>query len=134
MKAHTRVLGLLLVLAVGATVPAGCARGGEGSTGGYVVDVAISPQPPRVGPATVTVTLAGPAGEAVSGARVELEGNMSHAGMVPVIAQAVESAAGQYESTLEFTMAGDWIMIVRASLANGQLVEHRVDVPGVRSE
>jgi hypothetical protein len=62
---------------------------------------------------------------------MQLEGNMSHAGMVPVFAQAVETEAGQYEADLEFTMAGDWFILVQADLPDGRSMEHKVDLPGV---
>jgi hypothetical protein len=113
---------------------AACSRGGGASTEGFTVDVAISPQPPRVGPAAVTVTLAEAGGRPVEGAKVELEGDMTHAGMVPVLAEASETAAGRYESTLRLTMAGDWILTVRATLPDGRTIERQVDVPGVKNE
>ena len=46
-----------------------------------------------VGPATLTITLRGPAGSAVRAATVRLEGHMSHPGMAPVLADARPSAA-----------------------------------------
>jgi len=80
------------------------------------------------------VTIADADGQPVTGAKVELEGDMSHAGMVPVPAQATEMAAGRYVSSLDFTMAGDWIVTVRATLADGRVVEYQTDVPGVKDE
>ena len=41
----------------------------------------IAPQPPRVGATTIDLKLTDKNGAPVSGARVDLEGNMSHAGM-----------------------------------------------------
>ena len=118
-------LALLLLLGLG-----GCARGGQ-SLSDVEVELAVEPQPPQVGPAVVLVTLAGAAGRPVAGARVELEGNMTHAGMVPVLAPAVEVEPGRYRGELEFTMGGDWFILVRAHLADGRSLEELVDVPGV---
>ena len=43
----------------------------------------ISPQPARVGPATVTLKLADAAGKPITGAHIAIEADMSHAGMSP---------------------------------------------------
>jgi len=79
----------------------------------------------------VEARLADEAGQPIEGADVELEGNMSHAGMVPVFAAAREVAPGQYEAQLEFTMGGDWFIVVRAALPDGRSLERTFDVPGV---
>ena len=121
--------GLALLLLLGLL---GCTRGGS-SLPDVSVDLAVEPQPPRMGPAVVLVTLTGAGGQPLAGASVELEGNMSHAGMVPVLAPAVEIEPGRYRAELEFTMAGDWFILVRATLADGRSLEEKVDVPGVAS-
>ena len=95
------------------------------------VELVIEPQPPQLGPATLTVTLTDAGGQPIAGASVELEGNMSHAGMVPVFATATEVAPGQYRADLEFTMGGDWFILVRADLPDGRSLERQIDVPGV---
>lgn len=112
-------------------VLAGC-RGQVAEQPDIAVTLAVTPEPPQVGPATVVVTLAGADGEPIAGAVVKLEGNMSHAGMKPVFADATEVAPGRYEASLEFTMGGDWFILVQAALPDGQTLEHKVDVPGVR--
>lgn len=94
----------------------------------------ISPQPPRVGPATFSLKLSDAAARPVTGAHVTLEGNMTHAGMTPVGAVATEVGPGHYRATLEFTMGGDWVVIVHAALPDGQKLEHLVDVKGVRTD
>jgi hypothetical protein len=93
----------------------------------------VAPQPPRVGPATITLSLADAAGKPISGARVNLEGNMSHPGMNPVFAEAREVGAGRYQAAIEFTMGGDWIMLVRVDLPDGHKLEREFDVKGVRA-
>jgi hypothetical protein len=56
---------------------------------------------------------------------------MNHAGMVPEFAQAREMAPGRYQGDLEFTMGGDWFILVRAKLPDGRALERKIDVPGV---
>ena len=118
-------LALLLLLGL-----AGCTRGSRGLPD-VGVELAVEPQPPQIGPAVVLVTLTGSGGEPLSGAQVELEGNMTHAGMVPVFADAAEVEPGRYRGELEFTMGGDWFILVRATLADGRSLEEKVDVLGV---
>ncbi len=126
---HTRrrkwLLAVLLLLAL-----TGCGRGRK-DLPDVVLELVIEPQPPRIGPATVTVALRSADGQPITGAIVELEGNMHHAGMVPVLAQATEVAPGRYQASLEFTMSGDWFLLVRADLPDGRSMERSADVPGV---
>ena len=118
-------LGLVFALLL-----AGCARGGQAPLD-VTVDVTVEPTPPQLGPATVYVELHDSNDQPITGAAVELEGNMNHAGMVPVLANASEVAPGRYEATLNLGMAGDWYILVRADLPDGRSMEHRVDLPGV---
>jgi hypothetical protein len=118
-------IALLLLLAL-----SGCARGIQ-DLPDVGVDLVIEPDPPQLGLATVTVRLTGPDGQPIQGAQVELEGNMTHAGMVPTLARASETAPGRYQAELDFTMVGDWFILVRADLPDGQSMERKVDVPGV---
>jgi hypothetical protein len=97
------------------------------------VEHELSPEPPSVGPAVLAVTLTGPDGAPVTGAEVSVEGNMSHPGMKPVLATAAEVRPGRYEAKMEFTMAGDWFIIVDAALPDGRAVRKQVDVHGVKS-
>jgi hypothetical protein len=118
-------IGVVLVLFL-----AGCARGSQDLLD-VAVDVTVDPIPPQAGPAMVTVNLHDSSDQPISGAAIELEGNMNHAGMVPVLANASEMAPGLYQGSLEFNMAGDWFILVRADLPDGRSMEHRVDLPGV---
>jgi len=120
---------LLLIILIGAV--AGCRRGSHNDIPEIGIDLAVSPNPPQVGPATVTLTFSDAQGQPLSGATVELEGNMSHAGMTPVLAQATEVAPGQYQAPLQFTMGGDWFILVKAMLPDGQSLERQFNLPGI---
>ena len=56
---------------------------------------------------------------------------MSHAGMTPVFADAVEFEPGLYRSTIGLTMAGDWIILVHLTLPDGLKVERQFEIKGV---
>ena len=116
----------LLLLAL-----ASCGRGGGRDLPDVGMDLVVEPSPPQLGPAAITITLHDADGRPISGAVVRLEGNMNHAGMVPVFADATEVAPGRYRAGLEFTMGGDWFILVRADLPDGRSMERQVDLPGV---
>ena len=123
-----------------ATVACACALLGAACrltepTPDFLVRHEISPDPPRVGPADVSLRLTDfLSSKPVSGARVTLEGNMTHAGMSPVFAEAKEAEPGSYRATLEFTMGGDWVVLVHAALPDGRKIERQFDVKGVRAD
>jgi hypothetical protein len=92
----------------------------------------ISPQPARVGPVTVTFMLSDVSGNAITGAHIEVETDMSHAGMSPGFAEAKETEMGHYQAHLEFQMAGDWVILLHVTLPDGKKLERQIDVRGVR--
>jgi YtkA-like len=96
-----------------------------------VFESKIAPVPPRTGPATVTLKLADSAGKPIDGVRINLEGNMSHPGMRPVFSEAREVESGRYQATLEFTMRGDWVILVHITLPDGRKLQRQIDVKGV---
>jgi hypothetical protein len=77
---------------------------------GTLNDVGFScesdPTPSRVGLNTFTVTLTAGGGERLTGAHISLEGDMTHAGMSPVVSEAKEIAPGRYQGTLDITLPG----------------------------
>jgi hypothetical protein len=79
----------------------------------------------------VTLTLTDAAGRPVTGASIRVEGNMNHAGMKPVFADAHEGEAGRYTASLEFSMGGDWFLLVTGTLADGRKLERQIEVRGV---
>ena len=91
----------------------------------------ISPQPPRVGKVTITLNIKDASGAPVSAARLNFEGNMSHAGMAPVFADARETGPGRYQSVMELSMAGDWNVTVHVTLSDGRKFDHEFEIRGV---
>lgn len=116
----------MLVLAVGCG-PA------TSDTADIQADLALDPSPPVVGDVDVLLKLADPTGAPIQGADVQLEGNMNHAGMKPSLADLEEVEPGHYSGTLDFTMGGDWFILVTATLPDGRKAEHKIDVPGVKA-
>jgi len=91
------------------------------------------PAPPVAGARTVaTVTLRDAARQPVRGVRLEIEVHMSHPGMAPILAAADEQPDGVYRVRFQFTMAGDWIVLVKGTLPDGRTLNQRIDVANVR--
>lgn len=104
----------------------GCREPAPDGDQGLELEMVISPTPPGVGPARLIITLEDSAGTPLTEAVVEVEGNMSHAGMVPVRDKAVMSEPGIYlVPSFRFSMAGDWILTVEVTLPDGRKASFR---------
>jgi len=62
---------------------------------------------------------------------MSLRGDMTHAGMAPVLEDAEEVGEGLYRASFEWTMAGDWVITVSGKLDDGRTIrrEFQVSVP-----
>lgn len=94
----------------------------------------VSPYPPKLGLARVILSLADQRHAPLTGAHLKLEGDMSHPGMAPAFGDVTETRPGRYEGSLMFSMAGDWVIVVRGTLADGERIEREVSIPGVRPD
>ncbi len=128
----TRISGVAAALGCAALWQSAGCRKPAAADAAIVIESKIAPWPARIGSATVTVTTSDRAGKPVRGARIALEADMSHPGMRPEFGAAREVAAGRYQGQLTFTMAGDWVVIVHATLPGGQTLEKQMEVHGVR--
>ncbi len=115
-----RVIVTLLILII--LIFVGCQRASRSATADNP-NVQISLQPaPETG--TLVVNLTDSSGTPITDATVALEGNMNHAGMMPVLADAVADNAdgksdGHYTLPFPMAMLGDWIVSVTVNQANG---------------
>ena len=57
-----------------------------------------------------------------------IEANMSHAGMMPVMADSAAGKDGVYRVPLNWTMGGDWYVDVKFTLPDGQTITRRFPV------
>ncbi|MGJ3239566.1 MAG: copper chaperone PCu(A)C [Anaerolineae bacterium] len=128
MQRRIWVLSILLPL----LILVGC-RQTTTTTSNSMVTVALDTDAPSVGDATLLVTVS-QNGEPVNDATVSVRGDMNHAGMVPVLPDAVsEGENGLYEIPFEFTMGGDWIITVDVLLPDGETTSITYEVDGVAS-
>ena len=116
------LLAVFLLVACGpreAADDAPAASSTNATDDGLRTRVEVDGDEPTVGPATVTVYLLED-GQGVTGATVEVTGDMTHAGMAPVTADAPQDEPGLYRTEgFEFTMAGDWILTAEITLPDG---------------
>jgi hypothetical protein len=99
-----------------------------------VVKPEVSPHPARIGAVTVMFTLEDGTALPVKGAHVRIEADMSHPGMSPVFAEGSEVEPGHYQSRLALGMAGDWVILIHGTLADGTKVERQFAVNVGRDE
>ena len=124
----TTAAALVAVLASGLQAAA-CRRAEQAA--GVRVEWRVSPAPPRVGSARVEIEVLDESGRRIPGARLRLEGHMTHPGMAPSVAGVREPSPGRYEADLSFSMAGDWVLLVSGELPDGRRLERQFELPGV---
>ncbi len=129
IQKHYRVL--IGFVCAATSLIASCSRPVE-SPDLVTVEHEISPAPARVGVATIAFKLADAGGKPITGVRIAVEADMSHAGMSPVFAEAKEEQPGRYQAHLQFQMAGDWVILLHVTLPGGKKLERQIEVRGVR--
>jgi hypothetical protein len=85
-----------------------------------LVDLQVVPDPPAMGEALLELSLEDEQGAPIEGAELEVKGDMTHAGMVPVLADFEEVGEGRYQAEFEWTMGGDWILTITGVLPDGR--------------
>ena len=127
---RTFVLLALALLITACRPPSGGAAA-NGAGGEHTVSAAFV-EKPALGASPLRVTVLKD-GAPVEGARVEVTGDMTHAGMAPVVAEAEGEGGGSYLTQgFAFNMAGDWIITVDVTYPDGaEVTEHlAASVPG----
>jgi hypothetical protein len=114
-----RQLTLFLFLALLAS--AACGQAGSPTTvpTDVHIELDVEPAPPATGDSTLILTLTDANGIPVSGATINVEGNMDHAGMEPATGQTSDDSDGVYHVPFRWTMGGGWIVTVTATLPSG---------------
>jgi hypothetical protein len=114
---------------VSCCILAGCSR----KSADVTVNWNIQPPRPSAGVEFV-VQLEVVAADAapVTGAKMQCTAQMSHPGMAPIVAPVVERGPGMYEARLQFSMAGEWVLVASGELPDGQRLESSFRVPDVQ--
>ena len=92
------------------------------------ISLRLLPAEASVGEAELLIDIADADGRAVNPARVDVRGDMDHAGMTPVLRDDVQGSAGQYRVPFEWTMAGDWTVTVKLTFADESSLEETFEL------
>lgn len=111
---------LLLAISLVALLLVGCRQSSSptATDKGYTLTLINDPNPPVVGLGTLTIALKDPQGNPVTDATLEIRGDMSHAGMIPSFAKPLVKTGSDYPFSMEWTMSGEWIITVNATLTD----------------
>ncbi|MFL7839735.1 MAG: FixH family protein [Candidatus Promineifilaceae bacterium] len=121
---------VLLATAVVLLLGSGCSRESRNASSSNVqMNLTAIPFPAAVGQSRLVIRVTDLAGQPVSDAALSVKGDMTHAGMVPVLAEVKGGdEEGYYNVPFEWTMAGDWVVTVEATLDDGTRAKERFDL------
>ena len=127
---------LILALATStALLFVGCHPKPRAAAGTIQASVQFDPNPPTThGPVKLKIVLSDSNGNALPLSEFAVEGDMNHAGMSPVFAQLHETAPGEYSGEIQFTMGGDWFLLLSGQLPGNTHIVKKVDVRGVKAQ
>lgn len=130
MKRLLFTLTLLIISLMAASCRQSAGGGGAQGTPAAEITVAFAyePDPALVGDATLVISLRDPNDAPINDATVSVRGDMNHAGMQPVLAELDAGQGGIYRIPFEWTMAGDWFVVVDVTLADGSTASQRFDL------
>lgn len=113
---------LLFILLMAIFSLAGCQRASQqNDTADF--EMSLFSQSTQVGETVLVVTLTEADGTPITNATLIVRGDMTHAGMAPVLRDGItENKDGVYEVPFEWTMGGDWVVTVDATLPDGRSV------------
>jgi len=119
-------MGLAFFLLLGS----GCARVSQQAESADIeITMTAIPFPPHIGDSRLVIQVADKMGSPIDDAHLAIIGNMTHAGMVPVLAEVDGGGeAGVYTIPFEWTMAGDWVVTVDLQLPDGTKAQERFDI------
>ena len=125
-------LSVLLLLLILAVFIGACNRVNDNATAAGL-HVTFFPAAEGIQGDHVSVEIVDDDGLPVTDVTVSLEGNMTHAGMVPVLTESVWDGAdgdedGIYRVPFRFTMFGDWIISVKIENRDGEQFTQDIDV------
>jgi len=122
-----RVILLIIILLFLAGCRQSQQEGGSG-TAELSIELVEPTAPTLSGSTEMTVRVSDGEGTAVNNAALSIKGDMTHAGMMPVLADVDGGNNGLYTVPFAWTMTGDWIVTVRATLPDGTWSEQQFDL------
>ena len=126
MHKYNLTIGIALLLLLGTA----CARASQQADSADVqITMTAIPYPPHIGDSRLVIQVADEMGSPINDAYLAIKGDMTHAGMAPVLAEVDGGReAGVYSIPFEWTMAGDWVVTVDLQLPDGTKAQKRFDM------
>ena len=126
MHKYILPIGLALLLLLGSA----CARASQQADSADVqITMTAIPFPPHIGDSRLVIQVTDEIGSPIDDAYLAIKGDMTHAGMAPVLAEVDGGGeAGVYTIPFEWTMAGDWVVTVDLQLPDGTKAQERFDM------
>ena len=131
-----RLGGIAAVFALLILLPMiGCRPKPPVANGALKASVQFEPNPPSTGaPVKLHITMTDSQGKPLAIDNLEVEGDMNHAGMSPVFAHLTATAPGEFSGQIQFTMGGDWFLLLTGQLTGNTHFLKKIDVPGVKAQ
>lgn len=114
-----RTIARLFVLFLVLFVITGCRNQPDQTTTLPKLNITLETSPNKVSNTTVIVIVKDMQDKPVDNAKIEIMGDMTHAGMVPVSGKIEGGKDGRYSVPMQWSMGGDWILTVKATLPDG---------------
>ena len=126
-------LNYLLIIVIFSLLSAcGGRNSAQSSSNDY--DISVEAGSTTVGKTDLMVTVKDQNGTAINDATVRIKGDMSHAGMQPVLGESATASNGVYTIPYEWTMAGDWFVTIDVTFADGSTATERFDFNGISGD
>ena len=118
-----RLFVFVLLLVAGLAV-GGCSRVSQEAAQQPLQIELIEPLfPPGIGTYTMNIRLFDENDNPVDDAQIAIKADMTHAGMVPILASVTDGDKGLYKVPFKWTMGGNWIITIQATLPDGTIAE-----------
>ncbi len=107
----------------------GCTRTShQNKTAVAKIGLTTIPFPAVMGDTRLVLHVTDQQDQPINNAELSIKGDMSHAGMVPILTKATSAENGYYEVPIMWTMSGDWRVQVEAHLADGTVAKQHFDL------
>jgi hypothetical protein len=117
------------MLVVSCCILVGCSRRGTDVTVSWTID---PPRPAAGVEIVVQLSVQNTDGTPATGLKMQCAAQMSHPGMAPIISPVVERGHGIYETRLQLSMPGDWVLVASGELPDGRSMTSSFRIPGVQ--
>ena len=98
------------------------------STDGIRISLVAPVFPPPAGDGNLVIRVADENDQPLDTAALHIRGDMTHDEMLPIETTAAAGEDGIYRVPIRWTMAGDWILTVEATLSDGRRAARTFDV------